>query len=127
MPEFSLPHEVWNQIYEEIDSRIPRREFMIGRVTKRDEVKKQIWVAELGTQPIPLAALDYVVKYYDDQPTGNTTTVGSPVNKVTKMKETKENDVKVRVPKVGQTVVIFMIGGQRRLAFCLGILQGVME
>lgn len=84
--------------------------FLTGKVIKRDEDKKLVWLAEFGDQAIPLVALDYEVKYYDTDQLGNT--------------QLKFAKVKPLVPKVGQTVVVARELGSRRLPRLIGVLQG---
>lgn len=73
--------------------------FFTSRVTKRDEKDKLIWVKELGDQPIPLVGFDYDVAYFDESPRG---TGGGGAFKIYHKKAT----VKVKVPKVGELVLI---------------------
>lgn len=84
--------------------------FITGKVIKRDEGKRLVWLKEFGDQPIPIVSFDYTVKYYDDTTTG------------TKVKTAK---AKVDVPKIGATVLVARELGSRRLPRCLGIIQGI--
>jgi hypothetical protein len=83
--------------------------FVTGRIIKVDGVNKNIYMAEFGDQPIPIVAFDYTVDIYDDNGTG-----------VTK----KTRTVSVKMPQVGDTVLVAREFGTRRLPRALGILQG---
>lgn len=98
---------------------------MQAKVVKRDTKNKLIWVKELGDQPIPLLAFDYRVTYYYNEPYGNTTTVGSAVNARMKKRKTKDytKEVEVLTPKVGETVLIALHYGARRLPKCIGVIK----
>lgn len=115
----------WNSIralVESVSADVSgaRNFFTTGKVLKRDENKKLIWLEEFGDQPIPLVAFDYEVKYYDETPNGTTvpsTGASSPFK--TKTKTVK---AKVLVPKVGETVLVARELGTRRLPRCLGVI-----
>lgn len=81
-----------------------------GRVIKRDEIRKLVWIAEFGDQAIPLIGFDYTVKYYDTDENG-----------VVNQKNAK---IEIKVPKLGQTVVVLRELGTRRLPRCVGVLTG---
>ena len=83
--------------------------FVTGKVIKRDEKKKLIWMKEFGDQAIPIVGFDYEVTYYDKSDTGV---------------EPKKAKVKLLVPKVGQSVLVAREFGTRRLPRCLGVIQG---
>jgi len=52
--------------------------FLTSQVVKRDEIRKLIWVKELGDQPIPLVGLKATVRVYDtDLPIGAMVPFGS--------------------------------------------------
>lgn len=127
--EYGLPHEIWAQIYEEIEARIPPRELTFGKVLRRDTNKKQVFTEEMGTTPIPVVAYNLDGKYYDTAVPAGTTygTTGTTIPLQTTLKTFKTNDLKVRVPEIGDTILIAMIGGQRRLPYCIGVIQGVGE
>lgn len=96
--------------------------FVTGKVTKRDEKRKLIWLNEFGDQAIPIVCFDYEINYYDETPSDtNTTAVGAAAQFKTKKKKVIS---KVMVPKVGQTVVVAREFGTRRLPRCLGVIQG---
>jgi microcystin-dependent protein len=53
--------------------------FITGEVIKRDELRKLVWIKELGDQPIPLVGLKGAVRVYDtDLPIGSMMPFGSP-------------------------------------------------
>lgn len=85
--------------------------FVTGKVVKVDAVHKLIYMAEFGDQAVPIVAWDYNVTYYDQ------TVTGATVKKTTV--------ATVKMPKVGDTVLVARELGTRRLPRALGILQGV--
>jgi hypothetical protein len=96
--------------------------FTTGKVIKRDETKKLVWLEEFGDQPIPIIGFDYEVKYYYASSAGLSTPAtggGLPSKTITKTVK-----VKVKVPKVGDTVVVAREFGSRRIPRCLGVIQG---
>lgn len=94
--------------------------FTTGKVIKRDEGKKIVWLEEFGDQPIPLVAFTYNVKYYDETPGGTTVpSTGSPSPHTTRTKTVK---AEIQVPKVGETVLVARELGTRRLPRCLGVI-----
>lgn len=96
--------------------------FTTGKVIKRDELQKLVWLEEFGDQPIPIVGFDYEVKYYDQTPAGTTApAVGgsSPYKTITKIVQTK-----VKVPKIGDIVFVAQEFGSKRLPRCLGVIQG---
>jgi hypothetical protein len=84
--------------------------FVTGKVIKRDEAKKLVWLKEFGDQPIPVVGFDYIVKYYDEGADGVT--------------RVKKSIVQVQVPMIGATVFVARELGSRRLPRCLGVIQG---
>jgi hypothetical protein len=84
--------------------------FSLGEVIKRDEDRKLVWLAEFGDQAIPLVYFDQEVKYYDENHLG--------VVKVRKA------PILMKVPQIGDTVLVAKEFGTRRLPRCLGVLQG---
>lgn len=96
----------WNAIYQAIDRAIPPSEVTYGKVVKRDENKKLIWLAEFGDQPIPLVGMNGQVTIYDETPQG-----------------VRKKTVKIQheVPKVGELVVVLRQMGVRRLPKCVGV------
>lgn len=96
--------------------------FSTGKVIKRDEENKLVWLEEFGDQPIPVVGFDYEVKYYYATSAGLSTPAagaGLPSKTVTKTVQ-----VKVKVPKVGDTVVVAREFGSRRIPRCIGVIQG---
>jgi hypothetical protein len=82
--------------------------FVLGQVQKVDAKKQLIWLAEFGDQPIPMLSHEYEVKYYDTRHDG--------------VLVTKKVDVKLKLPKKKQTVLVACEWGTQRLPRCLGIL-----
>lgn len=83
--------------------------FVTGKVLKVDAINKLVYMAEFGDQPIPIVAFDYTFDVYDDN--------GTLVTKKTIV-------AKVKMPNVGDTIVVARELGTRRLPRALGILQG---
>ena len=96
----------WNSIYTAIAKAIPPNEVVYGKVVKRDEKKKLIWLKEFGEQPIPLVGFNGTVTVYDETAQG-----------------VKKKVVKVepQVPRVGELVVVLRQMGVRRLPKCVGV------
>ena len=117
----------WSSIsalIETIAARVSgnRNFFTTGKVIKRDEAKKLVWIEDFGDQPLPIIGFDYTVDVYDETPAGTTVPSvgsGSPY----KVKK-KTLTIKVQVPKIGQTVVIASELGSKKLPRCLGVIQG---
>lgn len=107
-----LSSEDFKSIRALIESMLGKRGeyFITGKVIKRDAVKKLIWLAEFGDQPIPLVAVDYEVKYYDTDNLGKVAI--------------KKAVVSPLVPKEGQTVLVARELGTRRLPRLIGVIQG---
>jgi hypothetical protein len=98
----------WASIYGAIEQSIPPSEVVYGRVLRVDKVRKLIWLAELGSTPIPIVGFRYTVTVYDE---GATTTTR------------KTYHVEPDVPKVGDLAVVLRQMGTRRLAKCVGIVM----
>jgi hypothetical protein len=97
-------------IYEVLEKQPSINSLLLTtKVIRRDETKKLIWVNELGTQPVPLIGFDFNVKYYD------TNASGAVIEKVAK--------ISIEVPHIGDTVLIAMERGTKRLPRCLGKIQ----
>lgn len=96
----------WNAIHSAIQRAVPVSELTYGRVTKRDERKKLIWLKEFGDQPIPLVGFNGTVTVYDETPAG-----------------TKKKIVRLEheVPHIGELVVVQRQMGERRLGKCVGV------
>lgn len=84
--------------------------FVTGRVMKVDKTKKLVWLREFGSQAVPIIGFDYDVTYYDTDNNG-----------ITRRRVTKAT---VRMPRIGQTVLVAREMGISRLPRCLGILMG---
>lgn len=83
--------------------------FITGKVLKVDVPNKCVYMKEFGSQPIPIVAFDYTVKYYDTTPTG--VTVRNAV-------------AQAQMPKVGQLILVAREMGTSRIPRCLGVIQG---
>lgn len=92
-----------NTVQRMIDTAIRPSEVVYGKVIRRDEARKLIWMAEFGDQAIPLVGFEGLFKVYDN---------GS----------VKHVRIKHEVPKVGQTAVVLRQMGSRRLPKCVGII-----
>jgi len=105
--------------------------FVVGEVTRNDKVKKLVWIAEIGDQPIPLIGFDYQVKYYVKQPTTNAVagTAFGALHITTAIipRKTREytNEVEILVPKIGELVLVAKHLGSDRLPKCLGVVKGI--
>lgn len=113
----SLAPNVWNAIVELVEKRRPPREITIGRVVKRDKVKKLIWIDELGETAIPMVDYERVFAYYDTTSTGQ----------VVKKSDPSDVDPAYRtrnlVPKAGELAVVLNMWGNGRFPVCVGIIQ----
>lgn len=96
--------------------------FTTGKVIKRDVSKRLVWLEEFGDQPVPIVAFDYDVKYYDETPNGTTVPASGSASPF--KTKTKTVVTRVRVPNVGDTVLVARELGTRRLPRCLGVIQG---
>jgi hypothetical protein len=112
----ALEEQDWNSIrvaVERICANISGRRvewFKTGKVIKRDERNRLIWIKGMGDVAIPIIAFDYDIRYYDTDENGET--------RVRKARAT------LAVPKLGQTVVVAFELGSTRIPRCLGVLQG---
>jgi len=84
--------------------------FTTGEIIKIDVPNKCVYLAEFGDQPIPVVAWDYTFDYYWENQSGDY------------IKST--GTARLKVPKVGDTIVVCRELGTRRLPRALGILQG---
>jgi hypothetical protein len=91
-----------NRIQMMIDTALRPSEIVYGKVVKRDESRKLVWLSEFGDQPIPLVGFNGTAKVY--------------IQGVVKLLK-----IKHEVPKVGQTVVVLRQLGSRRLPKCVGV------
>lgn len=92
-----------NQIQRMIETATRSSEIVYGKVVRRDETRKLIWLSEFGDQAIPLVALNGTIKVYDKG-------------------AVKLLKIKHEVPLVGQTAVVLRQMGSRRLPKCVGII-----
>lgn len=126
----------WRSIQILIEKYVNKRGeyFVTGKVIKRDEKKKLVWLKEFGDQPIPLVAFDYEVKYYDDSSVGQHVTVnidvpevpftGSVNANIPSKNKQKFAKVEVLVPRVGELVLVAKELGTSRIPRCLGVIKG---
>lgn len=84
--------------------------FQTGRVIKRDEKNRLIWIKGMGHTPLPVVGFNYTVRYYDTDDNGKL--------------RVRQANAKVVVPKVGETVLVAFELGSSRLPRCLGVVQG---
>jgi hypothetical protein len=124
----NLSSGVWNAIYDAIARGQRHREVTFGKVVRRDEAKKLVWLEEFGAMAIPLVYFGFTFEHFDTEPIGNVTS-GQPVNtqKTLRRDVTKTNphyQVQVMVPRVGQIVCVLNPAGTRRFPMCIGVIQG---
>jgi len=127
MEATNLSADVWNAIYDAIRRMSPPREVTFGKVVKRDAKKRLVWLQEFGDLSIPLVHFSYTFEHFDTEPTG-VATEGAPIStKKTLRRDVTETNphyqVKVMVPKVGQTVCVLNPNGTRRFPMCVGVIQ----
>jgi len=84
--------------------------FTTGRVIKRDEKNRLVWISGMGHTPLPVVGFEYDVRYYDTDRKGHLIV--------------RNARAKVVVPAVGQTVFIAFELGSSRLPRCIGVVQG---
>jgi microcystin-dependent protein len=75
-----ITEEEFTSIKTMIDSAVGEigQTFITGKVIKRDELQKLVWIKELGDQPIPLVGVKGKVRVYDtDLPVGAMIPFGS--------------------------------------------------
>lgn len=105
-----LAYDDWNQIQSRISALIAQAgvSFVQGEVIKRDDVKKLVWIEELGTTPIPIIGFDYEFLVYDETPT-----------------ETRAYTllIKPKCPDIGDTILVALHLGAHRLPKCIGKIQ----
>ena len=100
-----LTERDYDGIFEEIRRGTPPHEVTYGRVVKRDDKKKLVWLAEYGDQAIPLVGMRMQVEYFDTTPTGV---------------KTRKATIDPVVPALGELVVVLRQMGSRRLPKCIG-------
>jgi len=111
-----ISEEEWNSIRavcEKISREVAgtRGEwFQTGRVIKRDEKNRLVWIKGMGHTPLPVVGFEYDVRYYDTDDEGNL--------------RVRNARAKVVVPALGATVLVAFELGSTRLPRCLGIVQG---
>ena len=102
----------WKRIQNAIAgfSRTQPSDFFVqGEVVKVDSIRKVIFMAEFGDQPIPIFAFNYDVKTLDTQKNGRT--------------KVRMSIAHPRLPKKGAIVLVAKHMGTRRLPKCLGVLR----
>lgn len=100
----ALSDQDMNQVQRMIDSATRSSEVVYGKVVRRDEPRKLIWLSEFGDQAIPLVGFNWTVKVY-------------PLSGAPQVKRAI-----IEVPKIGQTAVVLRQMGSRRLPKCVGII-----
>lgn len=122
-----ITQDDWREIQRYVNRVLSQQgqSFVQGVVVKSDPKNNLVWLAEFGDQPIPLISFDYQVKYYYNEPTGNTTAVGTAVGSAMKTRKTQaySKDVEVLCPRVGDMVLVAQHMGSRRLPKCLGVIK----
>lgn len=111
MIEMSLTHQDWGNIHNTIEREKAKQgqSFVQGRVTKRDEKRKLVWIQELGDQPIPIIGFEYDVKVRHINAAGQV--VFDHVTGVPK------------VPRLGQVVLVALHLNSQALPKCLGVIH----
>lgn len=124
----SLSGNVWNAIYDAVARIVPPREITFGKVVRRDQAKRLVWLEEFGDLAIPLVYFGYTFEHFDTEPTGNVVAgVPMPTIKTLRRDTTQTNphyQVTVMVPAVGQMVAILNPRGTKRFPMCVGVIQG---
>lgn len=115
----------WASIQELVRSMLSKKGeyFTMGKVIKRDQKRKLVWLKEFGARAIPCVAFDQEGFVYEQTPNGvNTTAVGSAAGYTTRKAAVK---MEISVPKVGDDVLVARMFGSRGLPFCLGKVNGL--
>lgn len=112
-----LSPDLWRAIADGIDRSMPPREIVFGRVVKREELRKLIWLEEYGNLAIPLVAFAFGFAYYDTDATGAINRKADPTG------TNEAYQTTLLVPRIGQTAIILDPGGQRRFPLCVGVIQ----
>lgn len=111
-----ITEQEWNSIrtvVERICAEVSGRRqefFQTGKVIKRDEVNRLVWIKGMGHTAIPIVSFNYDIRYYDTDELGNATV--------------KNARAKIAVPKLGEIVLVVFELGSTRLPRCLGVVQG---
>lgn len=106
----------WNSIRalaEKVATQVSGRRadyFQTGKVVKRDEDNRLVWLQGFANDPIPIVDFEHEVRYYDTNENGDVTVRRAIVSPV--------------VPRVGQIVVVAYESGISRLPRCIGVLMG---
>ena len=95
--------------------------FVSGKVIKRDEKNKLVWLAEFGDQAIPLLYFDSQVFVYDESPRG--TKVPALNSNSPYMTYKKKLKIETLVPQIGDIVLVAREFGINRAPRCLGVFQ----
>lgn len=111
-----ITEQEWNSIrsvVERIATEVAGRRtewFQTGRVIKRDENNRLVWIKGMGHTAIPIVGFNYDVRYYDTDEEGKAIV--------------RNARAKIVVPKVGEIVLVAFELGSTRLPRCLGVVQG---
>lgn len=118
----------WREIEDFVSRLLAQsgQSFIQGRVIKSDQARKLVWLKELGDQAIPVISFDFQVKYHYNEPYGDTTAVGAPVNSRVVVKKTTaySREVEVLAPQPGEIVLVALQLGSHRLPKCIGVVKG---
>jgi hypothetical protein len=112
-----LHSDIWNRIGTMIDRTRARPEIRFGKVVRRDERRRLVWLEDYGDLAIPLVAFHFGFSYYDTDETGQPQLRSDPSG------DNTSYQTKLLVPKVGERVVILDSGGAKRFPFCVGVIQ----
>lgn len=103
-----ITYRDWRNILEAIRDQRSPDEIVEGRVIDRHEAEQTIFLTEFGTEPIPMAALDFEFTTYVD--TGG-------------QKEKRTVKVRPSLPELGDLVLVARIGGSRHAPRCIGVVR----
>jgi len=112
-----LSPELVNGIGREIERATANFEIVFGKVTKRDDTKKVIWLEQYGDLAIPLVSFVTGFSYYDTDASGYLQLRRDPTGENAAFQTT------IITPRVGQMAVILDPGGQHRFPLCVGVIQ----
>jgi hypothetical protein len=103
----ALSYSDWESIYSAINSSQRGSEVVVGKVVKSNQKNMVVWLKEFGDQPIPCVGFAYEAIFYDETPLKT---------------KRKTANVRAKVPKKGDIVVVLRQLGERRLARCVGVI-----
>jgi len=84
--------------------------FQTGKVVKRDEKNRLIWISGMANVALPIVSFNYDVRYYDTDDDGKLIT--------------RKARAQIVVPALGETVLVAFELGSTRLPRVLGVVQG---